>query len=99
LDQSEETEMTTWSECAQTAIIDEQIRLIEGKHGKEAADMANYGWGTSADNDAVSIATKVYLPDGAVVLVSDAVKGTAITHRWEKYRTPALAPAPRADRE
>jgi len=63
----------------------EQYKEIKKAYGQKAADKANYGWGV----DEGSIATKVYLPDGAQVLVTSFDPSGDINqvmdHEWEDY--------------
>ena len=41
-------------------VYNEQYDWIRKKFGKRAAEVANYGWGVTGDEDYVSVATKVY---------------------------------------
>lgn len=41
-------------------LLNQQYRLIKERFGQKVAEKANYGWGTTGDEDYVSIATKVY---------------------------------------
>lgn len=62
------------------AIYDAQFELIKKECGAKAAEMANYGWGVAADDEEVSIATKVY---GFGVLVTNGNYATkAMSHEW-----------------
>ncbi len=65
----------------EASLYDAQENLIRAEHGDEAADTANYGW---AVDDGV-VATKVYLPTGAMVLCSELGKDGVIKHQWLKY--------------
>jgi threonine dehydratase len=62
-----------------------QHELIEKEHGREAAASANYGWGVSGSATHLSIATKVYVPGGAVLVTSVNLQTGEMTHRWEDY--------------
>lgn len=70
----------------ESKVVDEQVRKISNRFGPKAADSANYGWGSSGDRDFASVATKVYHPKGARVLLSEASRGDeGATHSWRKY--------------
>jgi hypothetical protein len=77
-------------------IYQEQFDLILAKYGEETARAANYGWGVSADESAISVATKVYgigADGGAVVLVSEWKPPHPTSHRWEPYESTEQAKA------
>ena len=61
----------------------EQSDEIEKRFDRKAAEAANYGWGVDGNDNALSIATKVYRGQPYTVLVTDVdlVNGT-ITHDW-----------------
>lgn len=60
---------------------DAQHDLIKKRFGKETADKANYGWGTT-DRDT---ATKVYHKSGAKVLSTSWDEKGNMSHEWSDY--------------
>ena len=81
-----EVEKANWFRRTDDEIYRQQHKLISKKHGKDVADKANYGWGSSSDDSSISTATKVYHPKGPSVLVSEATHPSEdIHHRWERY--------------
>ncbi len=78
------TNREEWEEEILDEIQDEQHKIIEEKHGKEAAKQANYGWGIDGTEEMMSVATKVYASQ--TVIVSTATfPSKNVTHTWKPY--------------
>jgi hypothetical protein len=76
--------MSSTAQRAETRIYKQQYDQIADRYGPWAAIAANYGWGVSGGDDFLSIATKVYVPDGPVVLQSEWTKHQGISHDWQE---------------
>jgi len=75
-----------WAKKAWEKAMDAQFEEIAKKHGKEAAEGANYGWGDASGGERVSVATKVYLSGGAKVLQTEATfPSDDLSHSWQDY--------------
>lgn len=65
-------------------IYEHQEAEIRAKYGEDAAQLANYGWAVITEMDHVEVATKVYLPTGAVIIASAANSlDDPIESQWE----------------
>jgi len=74
-----------WEEKIEDLIYDQQYKMIKKKYGAAVADKANYGWGVSGDEHYVSIATKVYVGTGKVLLSEADYPSLSPTHDWRDY--------------
>ena len=71
------------AEALEDKAYKEQFDLIYEQFGESAANMANYGWGVSGDDEHLSIATKVY-GHGVLVTTVDLESGE-INHEMEDF--------------
>jgi len=64
-----------------------QVEVIKEKYNKKTADVANYGWGAACYKKEMSIATKVYRKQGAMVLTTNFIlrTGEIISEEWSEY--------------
>lgn len=75
-----------WQKATWQKAVEAQSKEIARKHGKEAAEGANYGWGDASGGERVSVATKVYLSGGAKVLQTEATfPSDDLSHSWQDY--------------
>lgn len=79
----EEEEELTPMDKLEEEIYDKQYNYIKNKFGKDAANSANYGWGASASDEYISIATKVY--QHGVLTSEGTLSSGEITHNFEKF--------------
>ena len=74
-------------------VIDAQKMLITKRYGKRAAKEARYGYGQSEfREDSVDLATKIYLPEGSVILVTTIKKSAIVRHEWQHSSPPGCIP-------
>jgi hypothetical protein len=70
------------------AIYDEQEKFIKKHYGSQAARNANYGWSVCGHANGVSVATKVYLRSGHMIVqtASDTnMSRSSFKHYTEAY--------------
>lgn len=81
----------TRAEQVEEQIYAEQQAYIEREFGKRAANVANYGWGVTDEDDIVIVSTKVY---GHGVLTSQAEAPLwQIKHSMEEWNADDIARA------
>jgi len=74
-----------WQERMWSAALDAQFDEIAGKHGKEAARKANYGWGDASGGGRIDVATKVYVGKGRVLCTTADYPDSEVRHEWRDY--------------
>ena len=71
----------TLTDKLEEAVYKAQEALIAIEYGRKAADHANYGWAV----DDTGVATKVYLPNGTMILCTEVDAKGVMAHEWEPY--------------
>lgn len=74
-----------WARLAEEKIYAEQPGVIEKECGKEASRKANYGWGVSAGDDYVDVATKVYGKRARILSSRLEYPSLEPDHDWRDY--------------
>ena len=75
-----------WTNSMWEKVAEAQSKEITKKHGKKAAEGANYGWGDATRPGHVDVATKVYLRSGAQVISTTAdYPSDELSHSWQDY--------------
>jgi hypothetical protein len=66
-------------------VMESQYDEITTRHGTEAADKTNYGWGDTEDKVGISYSTKVYGESAEVLTTSALWADRKLTHSWTPY--------------